>query len=87
MIEEVTADAAQAIAAPVPSKFHPFDSQNETRPDQRYWSDRGLWSAYQASVFLITLEERNRSRKIIQAHIEQFPAELRGKLFDMIEEI
>jgi len=67
--------------------FNPFDPKNESRPDQRYWCDRGVWGAYQASVLLITLEERNRCRKIIQTYAERVPAEIRKTLFELIEEI
>src|SRR5271167_1685050 len=64
MADVGTAEAPQ-IASDPQSKYNPLAGR---RPDQRYWCDRGLWSAYQASLLLITLEERNRCRKIVQTY-------------------
>jgi len=76
MVDVGIADSAQITSDP-PSQYNPFDRNDGRRPDQRYWCDRGLWSAYQASVLLITLEERNRCRKIIQTYAERVPTRLR----------
>jgi hypothetical protein len=86
MADAGTADAA-GFASDPPSEYNPFDREDERRPDQRYWCDRGLWSAYQASILLITLAERNRCRKIIQTYAEKVPIELRATLFELAQEI
>ena len=87
MSETARTEGTGVAAAPPSSQYNPFDRKNESRPDQRYWCDRGLWGAYQASLFLVLQEERNRCRKIIQTFAEGVPAEVRGELFKLIKNI
>jgi hypothetical protein len=85
MAGEAMADAVPAIAIPV--NFNPFYPKNESRPDQRYWCDRGVWDAYQASMSLVIQGERDRFRRLIQNYAKNAPTNIRTDLFDLIKEI
>jgi hypothetical protein len=76
-----------AQGTPVQSlEYDPFD-KNAARPSQRYWIDRGVWGAYQASLFLTIQAERSRCSKILQTYAETAPTDVRAKLFELIKHI
>jgi hypothetical protein len=85
MAGESMVDAVPAIAIPV--KFNPYSPKNESRPDQRYWCDRGVWDAYQASMSLVIQGERDRCRRLIQNYAKNAPTNIRTDLFHLIKEI
>jgi hypothetical protein len=84
---EPTSEAAHIIAASHATPYDPFDPKTQNQPDQRYWCDRSVWDAYQASLLLVILEERNRCRKIIQKYAERAPVDVRETLFELIRNI